>query len=79
MDKEIKNLLGKLCVDLGFCLPPIEQDRIASLGVWRADEFAKDVISSEGLNPEYEKKWLREIRNRFVAHFGSNEYESKNS
>ncbi len=79
MEKEIDALLGRLCVELGFCLPPSEHDRIASKGYWNAEDFAKEVIAAEGLNPEYEVKWLREIRNRFIQHFGSSEYESKNS
>ena len=79
LDKEIDNLLGELCVRLGFCIPPKEHDRIASMGYWQAEEFAKDVISAEGLNPEYEVKWLREIRNKFIEHFGSSEYEARNS
>ncbi len=79
MDREIDKLLGKLCVDLGFCLPPKEQDRIASKVFWESTDFAKEVVSSEGLNPEYESRWVREIRNRFINHFGSNEYSSENS
>ncbi len=79
MDQEINNLLGELCVEMGFCLPPKEQDRIASLGSWEAESFAKDVVSSEGLNPEYEAKHVRNIRNKFIEIFGSNVYSNKSS
>lgn len=75
-NKEISDFLGVLCVELGFCIPPDDQDRIASLGSWEATEFAKDVIEGEGLNPEYQPKWVREIRNRFIEQFGSNVFNS---
>tara|TARA_R110000850_G_scaffold177345_1_gene303177 strand:- start:520 stop:762 length:243 start_codon:yes stop_codon:yes gene_type:complete len=78
-DRKIQYLLGDLCVQQGFCLPPKEQDRIASIGTWEAESFAKDVVASEGLNPEYETKHVRNIRNKFIEVFGSNVYSSKNS
>jgi len=79
IDKDIDNLLGELCEKMGFCLPPKEHDRIASLGSWEAQSFAKDVVASEGLNSEYETKHVRNIRNRFIEIFGSNVYSRKNS
>ena len=53
MQKSIENFLDNLCVQLGFCLPQIEQERIASQDSWEAIEFAKQVLLAEGLNPEY--------------------------
>lgn len=79
MDRKIENLLLELCTKQGFCLPPEQQDRIASLGAWDAESFAKDVVASEGLNPEYETKHVRSIRNKFIEVLGSNEYQGVNS
>ncbi len=79
IDRKIDNLLVELCVKQGFCLPPEEHDRIVSLGKWEAESFARDVISSEGLKPEYETKHFRSIRNRFIEVFGSNVYSSTSS
>lgn len=79
MQKSIENLLDNICVQLGFCLPPTEQEKIASQNSWQATEFAMAVISAEGLNPEYEKKWVKEISSRFTSYFGSSEYVQQNS
>jgi len=79
INKNIDNLLGEVCVIFGFCIPVDQQNIIASKGRWRAEEFAKDVISAEGLNPEYELKHLRDIRNHFIQYFGSSEYVADDS
>lgn len=68
--------MDKLCVELGFCIPQKEQERIASVGRWDATDFAKDVVACDGLNPDYELKWVREIRNRFIDQLGSDHYSS---
>lgn len=79
MDRKIENLLDELCVQQGFCLSLKERDRIASQGAWEADSFARDIITSEGLNPEYETRHFRDIRNKFIEVFGSAEYRDSNS
>ena len=62
--------MGNLCVDWGFCIPPTEQDRIAQSQVLEAQELACQVIKAEGMVPEYEKKWVRRIKGRFIERFG---------
>jgi hypothetical protein len=76
MDLKIDSLLSELCVKQGFCLSSKEHDRITSQGTWDAESFARDVIASEGLNPAYETKHFRNIRNSFIEKFGSNVYSS---
>ncbi len=44
-------LLYDLCVGLGFCLPPEEQDRIIRFPPCTVEAFTDEVISSEGLDP----------------------------
>ncbi|UTW45409.1 hypothetical protein KFE80_00285 [bacterium SCSIO 12696] len=79
IDRNIDNLLGELCIKWGFCLPPKEHHRIASACSWDAESFARDVVESEGLNPEYEVGHVRSIRNKFIEVLGSNVYKSENS
>jgi hypothetical protein len=68
---ELGVLLDWLCVKWGFCIPPDDADRIASSEHLDARTFAAEVIKAEGLNPEYEISYARDIRRRFVEHFGS--------
>lgn len=75
MDQRIETLLDQLCVDLGFCLSGEDQLRIASIDSWSAEAFANELIASEGLNPEYEARWRKEIMRKFIAYFGSDAYD----
>jgi hypothetical protein len=47
---EIDKLLCKLCVDLGFCLPPDECDKLGSKPPSTPDAFTKAVFLAEGLD-----------------------------
>lgn len=73
LERKFHYLLHELCVDLGFCLPPDDWERIARLKQISANEFAAEVLRAESMNPEYEQKWVREISERFVSHFGADE------
>lgn len=46
-------LLDKLCADLGFCLPPREQERILALDFADADALTRDILTAEGLDSRY--------------------------
>ena len=70
LEKALEQLLNDLCVEMGFCLPPEKQRRIASQSQINAVEFASAVLSAEGLVPEYEKQLLRQISERFKDRFG---------
>lgn len=70
MSKELKSLLDKLCIEWGFCIPPLEAELIANLPHVDADDFARRILVAEGMNPEYEIQWRRKIRNKFIQTFG---------
>jgi hypothetical protein len=46
--EEVRNLLSELCVQLGFCLPPLEIERFASAPPEDSDEFTEAVLVAEG-------------------------------
>jgi len=71
LEKQIRYLLGDLCVDWGFCIPPADADRIARSKRLEADEFAAEVLRAEGMFSEYETKWFPRIKQRFIERFGS--------
>jgi hypothetical protein len=49
--KPIESLLSKLCVDLGFCLPPKEHDAIVANPPEGVEAFARRVWEAEGMDP----------------------------
>jgi hypothetical protein len=66
--KEVEALLYKLCVDLGFCLPPVEQDRLASDPPKDVRAFTDAVFSAEGLDPATADRHLyRQVRDVIAA------------
>ena len=73
LERDLTYLLYDLCVDWGFCIPPVDAQRIARLKTVTSKDFAHEVLRAEGMNPEYEVQWVRRIAERFVQHFGSNE------
>jgi hypothetical protein len=71
LEKRLSDLLTALCVEWGFCIPPDDFDRIASSQHLTADEFATEVLKAEGFDhPEYELRWHRKIKRRFIDRFG---------
>jgi hypothetical protein len=71
MDAErVRRLLLDLCVDFGFCLPPIEQERLVAQPHDNVDAFTDAVFVAEGLNPGYANGRLwRQVRDRVAASF----------
>ena len=67
---ELRRLLGWLCIEWGFCIPPEASEDISRRASLSANEFASAVLQAEGMNPEYEEKWFQRIRDRFVEKFG---------
>lgn len=49
--EEVRGLLSQLCVRLGFCLPPLELERMAAAPPTGIDEFTHAVFIAEGLDP----------------------------
>lgn len=73
MERELNYLLYDLCVIWGFCIPPDYGQKISQTESYNAKEFAKDVITAEGMNPEHETKWMKRISEKFKERFGDNE------
>lgn len=48
----LQELLDRLCVQLGFCLPPADQVRLAQQPPDSAEAFTNAVFEAEGLDPE---------------------------
>lgn len=70
MYSSVGYLLDELCVEWGFCIPPNDAEIIKEEKYLEADEFACKVLIAEGMDPEYEIRWRRKIRNKFVDQFG---------
>jgi hypothetical protein len=46
--EEVRALLSRLCIELGFCLPPIGIERMAVSPPRDIDEFTREVLVTEG-------------------------------
>ena len=77
MEREINYLLHDVCVDLGFCIPPVRGEEISKRTHLTAVEFANYVIEAEGMKPEYEKQSVKNIVSKFRDHFGVEEIYKK--
>ncbi|MGW4026135.1 hypothetical protein [Streptomyces sp. NPDC005009] len=60
----IRELLHELCVDLGFCLPPHEQQRLQEAPPADADGFADAVFAAEGMDPGRHPQLWHQVRER---------------
>jgi len=60
-------LLKKLCVDLGFCLPPDIQRKLQETPPADIDAFTDAVVEAEGFDPEYMDRRLRSQVRQLVA------------
>ena len=72
---EVDALLSKLCVKLGFCLPPSECERFRTSPPTDVREFANQVFRAEGIEPERaDTQVWRQVRDfiadAFEAHVG---------
>lgn len=75
MEREINYLLADLCVKWGFCIPPNDQIEISKAGYYNSENFAKDIVEAEGMNPEHESKWIKKISEKFKERFGTYEID----
>jgi hypothetical protein len=65
-----ESLLSKLCIELGFCLPPEKENRLIKNPPKTIDDFTDAVFRAEGLNPEYAERHLyRQVRNKVAEAF----------
>ena len=73
LERKLRYFLYDLCVDWGFCIPPDDSDRIASMQRVTAEEFAIEVVKAEGFGGSTGSEWVKKISIRFADHFGSDE------
>jgi hypothetical protein len=57
-------------VEWGFCNRLTAADLISAGKSLSATEFASAVLHAEGMKPEYEKHWMRQIREEFIERYG---------
>ena len=66
----IARLLEELCVEVGLCLPPEARARLTAQPSVGVDAFIDAVLLTEGLNPQFVDKHLRQqVRDRVARHF----------
>ena len=76
MERELLYFLYDLSVMWGWCIPPDSSDRISKSESYTAKAFAKDVVKAEGLDADYEIKYVRNIANKFIERFGTSFIDS---
>jgi hypothetical protein len=45
---EVRGLLSRLCIEYGFCMPPIEIEKLAVSPPMDIDEFTRAALAAEG-------------------------------
>ena len=50
---EVRGLLSQLCITLGFCLPPLAIERLATSPPDDSDEFTEAVLVADGYAAGY--------------------------
>ena len=56
---EIETLLTKVCVELGFCLPPNAVLQLRNSLPADIDSFTDAIFTAEGLDPRFANRTLR--------------------
>lgn len=56
--KEIEYLLDTLCREMGFCLPPDDQNRLQENPPNEVKAFTDEIFFAEGLDPQYVRRDL---------------------
>jgi hypothetical protein len=74
-ESEVEWLLGDLCVQLGFCLPPDEEERLKTCPPPDVRSFTDAVFIAEGLDPDTAGLNLyRQVRDRVARAFQRAKY-----
>lgn len=58
---EVQSLLDDLCVGLGFCLPPGDQQRLRAAPPHDAKAFADAVFVAEGMDPRLYRQLYQQV------------------
>lgn len=61
-DSRVQQLLDELCVRLGFCLPPEDNDRLCESPPANAAAFTDAVIAAEGMGDMSNTSLRRQVR-----------------
>lgn len=65
-------LLDRICIELGFCLSPIEKARLIKSSPTSVQEFTDAIFIAVGLNPQYaDIRLWRQVRDRVAEHFNA--------
>lgn len=64
--RRVQVLLDELCIGLGLCLPPAEQERLRTAPPMDPDEFVEAVFAAEGLDASPHGRLRRQVRERVV-------------
>jgi hypothetical protein len=64
--EEVRALLSRLCIKLGFCLPPIESEKMDPSPPRDIDEFTRAVFVAEGYGVATSDPLFNQVR-EFVA------------
>jgi hypothetical protein len=67
---QVQRLLDELCTDLGFCLPPPEQERLRQSPPSSVGAFADAVFAAEGMHPRLDKQLFRQVCERIEQRIG---------
>ena len=67
---EVDNLLTKLCIDLGFCLPPRAISQLQHSPPQDIDSFTDAVFIAEDLDPRSDPRLRAQVRAMVSDEFG---------
>ena len=70
-EKELKKLIDVMRVDMGFMIYDEDEQNIIDTKVITSEEFATKILQAEDMDPEYNLKLFRKVRNKFTEKFGS--------
>lgn len=74
---EVQHLLDELCVELGFCLPSTEQQRLLNAPLRDADAFTNAVFAAEGMDPSFYPSLHARVRERIARRIPTWIHESE--
>ncbi len=64
-ERKIRTLIDQVCTQIGFTISHQDCNRIAKMKNMNADEFAKQILLTEGLYHEYEPRFSNELRQKY--------------
>jgi hypothetical protein len=67
-EADVQRLLDTLCVEVGFCLPPVEQRHLRASWSLDAGAFTDAVFDADGMDPRLDPVLYRQVRSRVDQH-----------